>query len=79
MQFKVFFDINYTDDEMSSPLILAMKNKRFKLVKYLLKLPQANLNVISRKYGHPLHIAIQSQEYKLTIKLLKASKLNKTI
>lgn len=65
-------DLNAVDDDNSTALLLAMKQKRFDLVKYLLRLPQTMINVYSLKYGLPLHVALAQSEFKLANKLIKA-------
>ena len=64
-------DMNTFGDDSNTPLILSIKNKRVDIIKYMLQLPQVDINKCSKKYGHPLHMAIQCQEYKLASKLLK--------
>ena len=49
-----------------------MKQKRFDLVKYLLRLPQTKTDVYSIKYGLPLHVALAQTEFKLAGKLIKS-------
>ena len=65
-------DLNAVDDDNSTALLLAMKQKRFDLVKYLLRLPQTKINIYSLKYGLPLHVALAQSEFKLANKLIKA-------
>ena len=66
--------MNCEDEEGSTPLLLAMKNKRMEFIKFLLGYPQTNVNKGCPKYGCPIHLAIQSQEFKLAIKILKNKK-----
>ena len=55
---KTSLDLNAADDDNTTALLLAMKQKRFDLVKYLLRLPQTKTNVYSLKYGLPIHVAL---------------------
>ena len=64
-------EINAPDDDNSTCLLLAMKQKKIELVKYLLRLPQTRTNVYSLKYGLPLHVALAQSEFKLASKLIK--------
>lgn len=48
-----------------------MKQKKFDVVKYLLRLPVIKTNVYSLKYGLPLHVALAQSEFKLASKLIK--------
>ena len=67
-----YLDINRGDEDDSSPLVLAIKNKRKDFIKYLLaSVPQTNVNKLSKKYGHPLHLAIKTHEFKMALKFLK--------
>ena len=51
-------DLNAPDEDNSTALLLAMKQKRFEFVKYLLRLPQTKTNIYSIKYGLPLHVSL---------------------
>lgn len=65
------FHVNRTDEDNSTALVLAIRQKRFEFVKYLLRLPQISTTIYSHKYGLPLHVALQQCEFKLALKLLK--------
>ena len=65
------FNINKTDEDNSTALVLALRQKRFEFVKFLLRLPQISTMIYSHKYGLPLHLALQQCEFKLALKLLK--------
>jgi ankyrin repeat protein len=65
------FNINKTDEENSTTLVVALRQKKFDFVKYLLRLPHISTTIYSHKYGLPLHIALQQSEFKLALKLLK--------
>jgi len=60
-------DYNQLDEDESTPFILAIRNKRKDLVKFMLTLPQTNINKASKKHGHPLHLLIKTQEFKLAL------------
>ena len=64
-------DVNKFDEDKSCALILALKQKRFEFVKYLLRLPHIQTNQYSLKYGLPLHVTLAQCEFKLAIKLIK--------
>ena len=64
-------DLNAPDDDNSTALLLAMKQKRFDFVKYLLRLPQIKTNIYSLKYGLPLHVSLAQAEFKLAGKIIK--------
>ena len=63
--------MNAPDEDNSTALLLAMKQKRFEFVKYLLRLPQTKTNVYSLKYGLPIHVALAQAEFKLASKIIK--------
>eukprot|EP00347_Sterkiella_histriomuscorum_P006112 403354021 len=63
-------DLNQLDEEDSTPLLLAIKNKRKDFIKHLLTLQVININRGSFKYGYPLHLLIQTQNFKLTLRLI---------
>ena len=64
-------DVNALDEDKSTALVLALKQKRFEFVKYLLRLPQISTRICSARYGLPLHVALAQCEFKLAVKLLK--------
>ncbi|CDW80864.1 leucine rich repeat family protein [Stylonychia lemnae] len=64
-------DINQLDEEESTPLLLAIKNKRKDFVKYLCKQPLVNINKGSFKYGYPLHMLILTHDLKLALKFIR--------
>ena len=64
-------DVNALDEDSSTALVLAMKQKRFEFVKYLLRLPTVSTSVQSTKYGMPIHVALAQCEFKLALKLIK--------
>ena len=64
-------DLNACDEDNSTALLLAMKQKRYDFVKYLLRLPQIKTNVYSLKYGLPLHVALAQSEFKLANKIIR--------
>ena len=64
-------DVNALDEDKSTALVLALKQKRFEFVKYLLRLPQVSTSICSVRYGLPLHVALAQCEFKLAVKLLK--------
>jgi len=66
-------DLNSVDIEVSTPLVLAIKNKRKEVFKYLLSLAYVNINRGSVKYGYPLHLAIVTHEYKLAKRMIANS------
>lgn len=51
-------DLNALDEDNSTALLLAMKQKRFEFVKYLLRLHQTKTSIYSIKYGLPMHVAL---------------------
>lgn len=69
--------LNAVDRDFSTPIILALKNKRISIVKLLLEHPKTCLKQSSMKYGTPLHVAIANHEYKLAIKMLRMLKNGK--
>lgn len=64
-------DVNALDEDASTGLVLAMKQKRFEFVKYLLRLPTVSTSLQSTKYGMPIHVALAQCEFKLALKLIK--------
>ena len=64
-------DVNAPDEDKSTALVLALKQKRFEFVKYMLRLPHVSTSVYSVKYGLPLHVALAQCEFKLAVKLIK--------
>ena len=64
-------DVNALDEDSSTALVLAMKQKRFEFVKYLLRLPSVSTSLQSTKYGMSLHVALAQCEFKLALKLIK--------
>ena len=60
------------DNEESTPLVLAIKNKRKDVFKYLLSLPYVNINRSSLKYGSPILLAIVTHEYKLVRRFVQS-------
>lgn len=59
LQYCEQIDVNQGDEENTTPIIFALKNKKLEVVKYLISLPQTNINKASTKYGCPLHVAIE--------------------
>ncbi|CDW79052.1 leucine rich repeat family protein [Stylonychia lemnae] len=64
-------NLNQIDQDGTSPLILAFKNKQNKVISFLLKFPALNLNKCSSKYGFPIHIGIKNHEFYIVQKMLK--------
>jgi ankyrin repeat protein len=78
MQRSTSFNINKTDEDNSTVLVLALRQKRLEFVKYLLRLPQISTTIYSHKYGLPLHVALHQSEFNLALKLLKRQDQLKT-
>lgn len=66
--------LNSIDRDFSTPLILALKNKRNSIVKVLLDHPKTCLKQASMKYGTPLHVSIANHEFKVAQRLLRMIK-----
>lgn len=62
--------INCVDSEQSSPLILALKNRRQQISKLLLRCPQLSLRLHPVAYCSPLHIALNNRDFKSSLKIL---------
>ena len=69
--------INAVDQDFSTPLILALKNKKFAMINVLLKTRQVCYRQSSMKYGTPLHVALQNEDFKNALKIIKILKANK--
>ena len=55
---KTSLNVNDVDEDNSSALLLSIKQKRFELVKYLMRFPKIQSNIYSIKFGLPLHVAL---------------------
>ena len=66
--------MNSVDRDFSTPIVLALKNKRINIVKMLLDYPKTCLKQSSMKYGTPLHVAVANHEFKLALKILRMTK-----
>ena len=66
-------DLNGTDHDNSTPLVLALKQKRIEFSKYLLRLPDIDLTITSQKFGSPLHLALGAMQYKLAMSIIRQS------
>ena len=69
--------LNSIDRDFSTPLILALKNKRMGIVRALMEHPKTCLKQASMKYGTPLHVAVANQEFKTAINIMKLQKQQK--
>jgi len=66
--------LNSVDRDFSTPLILAMKNKRMGIVRMLLDHPKTCLKQSSMKYGTPLHVVLANHEFNLAVKVMRMMK-----
>ena len=71
--------LNSIDRDFSTPLLLALKNKRVQLVKMLLEHPKTCTKQSSMKYGGPLHVALANEEIRVALHLLKLQKASKDV
>jgi hypothetical protein len=62
------------DRDFTSPLILALKNKRMAIVRDLLDQPRACLKQSSMKYGTALHVALSLDDFKTANRILRILK-----
>lgn len=60
-------DINQRDEDDSTPLCLALKNKSSECAKYLLKSHSDKLDVQikSKRHGNQINLAIKSQDFEV--------------
>jgi ankyrin repeat protein len=66
--------LNCIDRDFSTPLILALKNKRTLIINELLEQAKICLRQSSMKYGSPLHVSLSNEEFKISIRLLRLMK-----
>ena len=66
--------LNSVDRDFTTPLILALKNKRMAIVKDLLEQPRTCLRQASMKYGTALHVALSHDDFKVGYKILRMLK-----
>jgi ankyrin repeat protein len=50
---------------------LALKHKRIEFAKYLLRLPDIDVTICSKKYGSSLHLALNAHQFKLAMTIIK--------
>jgi len=66
--------VNAVDKDFSTPLILALKNKRHNIVKLLLENEKVCLKQSSMKYGTPLHVALSNEDFKNSLRIIRQLK-----
>ena len=66
--------LNAVDKDFSTPLILALKNKRHNIVKLLLENDKVCMKQSSMKYDTPLHVALSNEDFKSSLKILRMLK-----
>lgn len=64
-------NLNVKDEDSTTPLVLAFKNKQLALISYLMRFPVLNLNEGSLKYGYPLHLGIKNHDFLIVREMLK--------
>jgi len=62
--------LNSSDKDFSTPLILALKNRKQQIVAELVEHPKTCLRACSAKYGTALHLAFQNEDTGVSLKIL---------
>ena len=60
-------DINRVDDEESTSIVIALKNKHTDIAKFLIRYHSDNLDILvkSKKLGNAINLAIKIQDFEL--------------
>ena len=61
--FSHYLDLNARDSEGTTPICFAYRANSQDCVEYLMKCEKINLDILSPKYGCPLHLCILKHKF----------------
>ena len=73
-------DINALDQEDSTSIVIALKNKHIDIAKYFLKNFSESLDIVprSKKFGNAINLAIKVQDFEIIDYMLNHKQINST-